>query len=157
MPFNVKRYNITATKNTIWTYYLVFVLLAYPLYFLYICMWNIPGSIKARSVPQVAPTSAMRLAKLGIAITTRPVTPTIRNRKTFWKRSQQKSYCWYKMSSYTIIILLHPVEGAKTYAYRYVIVNNRIWVQCNNMSIGGITLFQGKKRFFYFVESLVHK
>jgi hypothetical protein len=56
--------------------------LSYPLN---IDIWNSPGKTKANMVQQVAPTNAIRLAKLGINITIVPVIITMIIRRQFWK------------------------------------------------------------------------
>ena len=48
-------------------------------------MWKMPGRMNASSVQQLAPTSAIRLAKLGTASTTKPVSTTRQKRSMFWK------------------------------------------------------------------------
>lgn len=49
-------------------------------------MWKRPGKMKASNVQHEAPIKAIKLAKLGMAITITPVDSTTINLKMFWKK-----------------------------------------------------------------------
>lgn len=57
-------------------------ILTYPLN---IHIWNSPGRVKANMVQHVAPTRAIRLAKLGMTSTIHPVIKTVNTRRRFWR------------------------------------------------------------------------
>lgn len=58
-------------------------ILTYPLN---IHIWNSPGRVKANMVQHVAPTKAIRLAKLGMTSTIHPVIKTVNTRRRFWRK-----------------------------------------------------------------------
>ena len=55
--------------------------------------WKRPGKVKASKVQQVAPTRAIKLAKLGMANTTPPLNSTMQILRTFYKNKSTNYIC----------------------------------------------------------------